>query len=179
MTWLQQAVALDQVTSGGTASPLPTELKDLVAQTAAILRTMVAEATDGLAAKGAMPRRPDIAKVGARNSAADLERIQALHDTAVDLGASCGVQKSAPPQSDGRLDVLAAGIADILARVRNIEAQPQPLPLVAAARAVTKRDDVGPADTTEATAHLLDNPHALSLLAIKMAQRNGQRFGRG
>ena len=38
-----------------------------------------------------MARR--VAKAGARNSAADLDRIQAVHDTSVELGAQCGSQK--------------------------------------------------------------------------------------
>ncbi len=39
-----------------------------------------------------MARR--VAKAGARNSAADLDRIQAVHDASVELGAQCGSQKA-------------------------------------------------------------------------------------
>ena len=175
LTWLQQAVALDQAAAGG-SSPVPGDLKDLVAQTAAILRQMIDEATADMAAKRHVPGRP-VAKVGARNSAADLERIQMLHDTAVDLGATCAAHKSVTPQMEKSFDALAASVADILARVRNIEAQPQPLPLGPATRAIAKRDDA--ADPSVVVEHLLDDPNALSLLAIKYAQRSGRRFGRG
>lgn len=44
---------------------------------------------DSYKAAGAAAGKPSFGKVGARNSAADLERIQNVHDTAVALGASC------------------------------------------------------------------------------------------
>lgn len=175
LTWLKEAVAVGQAAGGG-ASSVPDDLQDLVARTAAILEQMVAEATADAVGKAAAGRRT-VAKVGARNSAADLDRIQSMHDTAVDLGATCSARKSATATMEKRFDALAASLADILARVRNIEAQPSPLPVATAARAVAKRDDgVGEGATVD---HLLDDPHALSLLAIKYAQRAGRRFGRG
>ena len=179
LTWLQQAVALDQAAAGAAPSAVPAELKDLVVQMASILRIMVAEATDDVTAKAYAPRRSAVMKTGARNSAADLERIQTMHDTAVELGAACGAQKHMSPQFDKRFDAIATGLADILVRVRNIEAQPQPLPLATAARVVAKHDETSGDDPVKTAEHLLENPHALSLLAIKIAQRNGQRFGRG
>ncbi len=39
-------------------------------------------------------------KIGARNSKADLERIQRMHDTSVELGASCGAQDGAAADAD-------------------------------------------------------------------------------
>jgi hypothetical protein len=70
-----------------------------------------------------------------------------------------------------RLDRLDAMLADLLKRVKNIEAQPQPLPLSGAARAVSKGQE---ADAS--LEKLLADPDALSLLAIKIAQRNGRSF---
>jgi hypothetical protein len=61
-----------------------------------------------------------------------------VHDTAVDLGASCGAQKSAGTTLGKKLDRLDAVLADLLKRVKNIEAQPLPLPIAGTARAVSK-----------------------------------------
>jgi hypothetical protein len=74
-----------------------------------------------------------------------------------------------------RFDTLAATIADVLERVKKIEDQPLPLPLAGPLRAVAKHEDIGvesgQSDTVE---HLLSDPTALSVLAIKLAQRNGR-----
>ncbi len=110
-------------------------------------------------------------KTGARNSGADQERIQHVHDTAVDLGATCGTQKSAGGSLVKRLDSLDAVLADLLKRVKNIEAQPLPLPIAGSARAVSKTED-----SDANLEKLLADPEALSLLAIKLAQRNGRSF---
>ncbi|WP_297299243.1 hypothetical protein [uncultured Methylovirgula sp.] len=160
-----------------------TQLHALVQQAHAILQAMVMDEDDdsaadedadadeaplGLSAKRAMAL---FGKAGARNSAADLDRIQHVHDTAVELGATCGAQKSAGAMLGSRLDRLDAVLDDLLKRVKNIEAQPMPLPLAGAPRAVAKNED-GEANLEK----LLADPEALSLLAIKLAQRNGRSF---
>ena len=138
------------------------------------------------------PREPTlqpIGKVGARNSAADLARIQAMHDTAVELGATCAAHKhvgAAGPDVRAGLDLvkadmdklfaglgdqLAKSVADLSARLEAIERQPMPLPLAMAARAVDKGEDGLSAERVDA---LLTDPGTLSLLAIKLAQRQGR-----
>jgi HK97 family phage prohead protease len=55
------------------------------------------------------------AKIGARNNQTDLERIQNVHDTAVELGASCpGAQDAADaePDNDGDEESATADTAD-------------------------------------------------------------------
>lgn len=114
----------------------------------------------------------DLAKAGARNSAADLARIQAMHDTAVDLGAECRAHKRAPAsdvdlaaQVQSLVRTVSAGFADMSKRLAAIESQPQPLPF-SAPRAIAKYEDASALQDG-----LLEDPAALSLLAIKLAQR--------
>ena len=131
----------------------------------------------------------DVAKVGARNSAEDQARIQDMHDTSVALGATCHAIKvqAAPDLAKFHDDVarlgddlvkrvdrlgetLAKALADMAARLKAIEDQPLPLPLAGPSRAVSKHEDGG-GDRLES---LLDDPETLSLLAIKLAQRQRQ-----
>lgn len=116
-------------------------------------------------------RRFAIEKVGARNSAADQTRIQAMHDTSVELGAECAAHKATgggdlAKRFDRLADQLTTSLADLSARLKRIEDQPQPLPFANAPRAVAKHED-----GTDGLDTLLADPHALSLLAIKLAQR--------
>ena len=143
-------------------------------------------------AGGAGPAPPEpapepVGKVGARNSAADQARIQAMHDTAVDLGAACAAHKQVGrPDFEAGLDLvkadmgrlfaglgdqLAKSVADLSARLEAIERQPMPLPLAMSARAVDKVEDGLSAERVDA---LLADPGTLSLLAIKLAQRQGR-----
>ncbi len=129
-----------------------------------------------------------IVKVGARNSEADLARIQKLHDTAVDLGATCGAQKivrvdlakdfdlakhlDLAKHFDLLTDRLTKTIDDLSRRLKTVEDEPRPLPHAMRARAVTKSEDGGIDAGIDA---MLADPSALSLLAIKLAQRQGAR----
>ena len=79
--------------------------------------------------------------------------------------------KDAGAVLDKRLDRLDAMLADLLKRVKNIEAQPLPLPLSGATRTVSKGEE-----RDAGLENLLADPDALSLLAIKLAQRNGRSF---
>jgi len=126
------------------------------------------------------PFTKDVSKAGARNSEADLARIQAMHDTSVELGAACGApQKMAHADHhalEKRFDALASMLADVLARVKKIEDQPLPLPLSGRTRTISKQDDGRlNADENDPVEKMLADPQALSLLAIKLAQRRGQR----
>ena len=122
-------------------------------------------------------RLEPVGKVGARNSSEDLARIQAMHDTAVELGATCDAEKSLHRHGGDltkrfdRLDaLLTTTLADLGQRLAKVEAQPMPLPFAMQARPVAKHEDG--LDATVAT--LLDDPATLSLLAIKLAQRQGR-----
>ncbi len=136
------------------------------------------------------PRLGEAAKIGARNSAPDQARIQALHDTAVDLGATCGAHKGAGGDElakrfealaqkfdgvaghfDGWTDRLTKTLDAIVARLKAVEEQPQPLPFAMQARAVGKQDERGSDGSPSRFDDLLADPGALSLLAIKLAQR--------
>ena len=125
-------------------------------------------------------------KAGARNNAEDQARIQAMHDTAVDLGAACAANKRLDPQpvdlakhfdrlSDlltmSFTDLLAKSLGDLSARLKVVEEQPQPLPFAMRARAVDKGEDGVGEERLDA---LLADPSVLSLLAIKLAQRQGR-----
>lgn len=191
---LQNAAAVE-ATKEGDGSAVPAQLKDLLQRASVILRAMVTEETDELdddhpmTPAGPQSGRPmaprqsaqhqvaqhhvaQIAKAGARNSAADLTRIQTMHDTSVELGAQCGSQKSMRGALEKRFDELAGKIDDLLLRVKNIESQPLPLPLAGRPRAISKREDGGLRDE-DSIEKLLADPDSLALLAIKMAQRNG------
>jgi len=74
-----------------------------------------------------------------------------------------------------RIDLLSTMLEDVLQRVKNIEKQPLPLPLTGGPRVVAKHED-GFADlhATGTIDSMLTDPEALSILAIRLAQRNGR-----
>ncbi|MGB6174911.1 MAG: hypothetical protein WBF43_00900 [Methylocella sp.] len=184
LDWLQNASASEEMTEQDD-SGVPGELRDLVARASAILRTMVSEETAELAQDGASQppmtmfaaplKAAPLIKIGARNNEKDQARIQHVHDTSVELGAVCETQKVMRGGLEKRFDVLAEAIADVLRRVKNIEEQPLPLPLLGQRRAISKADDAGGNALDDGGIEkLLANPDALSILAIKLAQRNGR-----
>ena len=189
LDWLQNASASEEMT-GQDESGVPGELRDLAGRASAILRTMVSEETAELAQDGASQppmtmfaaplktapqKTPRLIKIGARNNENDQARIQQLHDTSVELGAICETQKVMRGRLEKRFDVLAETIADVLRRVKNIEEQPLPLPLLGQPRAISKAEEAGgDAHDGGGIEKLLANPEALSVLAIKLAQRNGR-----
>ncbi|MGH6830206.1 MAG: hypothetical protein ACREDG_03525, partial [Methylocella sp.] len=183
LDWLQNASASEE--TGQDDSGVPGELRDLAGRAAAILRTMMSEETADLAQDGASLapmtmfaaplKTAPLIKIGARNNEKDQARIQHLHDTTVELGAVCETQKVIRGGLEKRFDVLAEAIADVLRRVKNIEEQPLPLPLLGQPRAISKAEDAGgDAHDGGGIEKLLANPEALSVLAIKLAQRNGR-----
>ena len=122
------------------------------------------------------PKEP-VAKVGARNSADDLTRIQAMHDASVELGATCDVGKGFHDHGGDlakRFDALTAlltnTLTDLGQRLAKVEAQPMPLPFAMQARPIAKHED----GLDRQVETLLDDPGALSLLAIKLAQRQAR-----
>lgn len=97
-----------------------------------------------------------------------------MHDAMVDLGAVCTTQKIMRGGLEKRFDALAETLADVLRRVKNIEEQPLPLPLAGRSRMIAKAEDIIDPGSSDAMEKLLTNPDALSVLAIKLAQRNGR-----
>jgi phage head maturation protease len=111
----------------------------------------------------------DLYKAGARNSQADLARIQAIHDQAAALGACCSGAPLAADEDDPEdddddgadatqdgIEKRAAGIAtalqsldrtvrDLASRLAALEARP--LPAKGALRTVAKGQDLGDYDT--------------------------------
>ena len=103
---------------------------------------------------------PDVEKAGARHEKADLERVQSLHDTAVDLGASCAGASDENAEDDDddggdenddaeklvkRSDVekLLTIVESQGARIAALEAQPVGGgPVLRGARTITKSGEV-------------------------------------
>ncbi len=192
--------AVAEAAKEGGGSQVPAQLKQLLLQAADVLRAMTAEETGelddhapGMPAPDMIASQPaatrsmaqmakhfsgEMSKLGTRNSADDLARIQAVHDTTVELGAHCGAEKMmrgglAHPALEKRFDDLNGKLDDLLKRVKNIESQPLPLPLAGRPRSVAKAEDGGLRDEANIEDMLAD-PDRLALVAIKLAQRNGR-----
>jgi len=118
-----------------------------------------------------------LAKVGARHGKADLERVQTLHDTAVELGADC----PAAAKRDATAEPLLRQVADLTKRLAIIEAQPMPAKGVTKIVAVGKEQDAGgagaAAETVDAFIARLaamtpdKRSHELTKLALRLPQR--------
>jgi len=166
------------------------ELYDLVARLAELLRTTLdgqgsndlddGNSNDPMAMfavplETAPPRVFAALKAAAQNTGADQSKIQRLHNTSVELGAVCEAKKGARGGLEKRFDALADALSDVQQRLKNIGEQPLPLPFLGAPRAVSKTEDAGGSDDEGgALEKLLADPGALSVLAIKLAQRNGR-----
>ena len=98
-------------------------------------------------------------KVGARNSSADMKRIQTMHDHAVDLGAACGAKDDAADKGAGGGDMQKAlnAATDALAkfevqakadrealekRIKTLEDQPAPTRVNAVLKVVTRGQQI-------------------------------------
>ncbi len=77
----------------GDASPLPERLKEAVVMLAEILKEMVSEETAELTGEAATMQMAasanELRKAGARNSKADMEKLQTMHDMMMEMGATC------------------------------------------------------------------------------------------
>jgi len=115
---------------------------------------------------GPQPEEAPTAKVGARNSAADLDRIQAAHDQMVALGATCGGAAETKVGADDdlakaladnerltrlveaqgpRIEALGQTIETLQKRIEAVAATPAaPKAIAGLARAVSKAEDVNP-----------------------------------
>ncbi|HEV2162214.1 MAG TPA: HK97 family phage prohead protease [Stellaceae bacterium] len=129
----------------------------------------------------------DLAKAGRRNSAADLDRIQQIHDTSVELGASCAHAPAATePGADDpakaargdlakhaslaeRLDALAREVAAQRTLLTKLAAAPAPPKYAVAARVVDKSED--------GVAKRADDEPKTALDAIRKSHRHPIRVG--
>lgn len=167
------------------------KLRDIIERASAMLRAMGVEETseikdEGSAAersigvreaseKAARPRKSGLAKMDPISTTRDHACAQQVHDMALELGAVCGAEKAMPSGLEKRFDALSASIGEMLQRIKHIEEQPLPLPLSGRARAISKHEDgSGDSQPGDAIEALLSDPHGLSVLAIKLAQRNGR-----
>lgn len=100
---------------------------------------------------------------------------QYQHQTIGDHIAYAPATESSRWRIEKRFDRLAAMLADVLERVKHIEQQPLPLPFSNAQRPIAKHED-GIRNLHQETSidSLLGDPDALSILAIRLAQRNGR-----
>ena len=113
----------------------------------------------------------ELRKAGARNSAADLKRIQAVHDHSVSLGATCenaealddetnrggtGTNKAEPTAAltkiEGENADLRKSLTAMEERLKKIEAQPQPIRGVIKVVAVSKGEEGGMTDAEQLAA---------------------------
>ncbi|MEI6730964.1 MAG: hypothetical protein WCL30_06855, partial [Pseudomonadota bacterium] len=109
----------------------------------------------------------DLDKAGSRNSKADLDKIQSMHDNTVALGADCGAAKHDHSSDIAKFDKLAGDFAELEKsfnaekeknealekRVKELEASPAAPKAVL--KVVGKSDDlgtVGKADASEPAA---------------------------
>jgi HK97 family phage prohead protease len=119
-----------------------------------------------------------LAKVGARHSKSDLERVQKLHDTSVELGADC---PAAAKRAAAAEPLLLRQLADLTKRVAVIEAQPMPPKGVTKLVAIGKEQDLGGAaagaETVDGFVARLaamtpdKRSHELTKLALRLPQR--------
>jgi hypothetical protein len=121
-----------------------------------------------------------IAKAGARHSAADKDRLQAAHDHLVALGADCSGNKAAPTGDVTKAAPtdLEKQLADALARITLLEAQPMPRPGTVTLKTVSKSEDKvdGDSQTLFAESDLIKNADGSVNLAasmVKLSQRLG------
>lgn len=128
-----------------------------------------------------------LAKAGARHSAADMARLQGIHDHSVSMGASCGAEKVAPSELQKRadealqkLESLEKAVASLTGerdalqkKVAELEAIPLPPKGVARDVTVTKAADNDAAARAAATTIELPNPAThpkeFSLAVMKLA----------
>jgi hypothetical protein len=202
--WATQGVALLQAMVAAEMSDLMDDAPTDAAMALAA-DTLTDTAYDALvkAVAADSPAGRALAKVGARNSRADQERIQRMHDDACGLGATCGAAEKA---AGGSLDKGGAAIEAVRAELAKMTGQrdalqktltdevlpqiaalakmvgDQPVPRHLVGRAVTKgsEGDTGSSDIPSADAirdHLAKmSPEARADLLIKVSHQNPQHL---
>ena len=149
LQWLQECCASEADWEGDN-SPIPAELRNIILALSGTLKGMVAEETKELTAAKAdggsepNPGTDTIEKAGNRNNKADQDRVQKMHDMAIELGASCGDSEKLHKHDDVTkvqkelTDTLEKNV-QLEKRVKELEAMPQPAK--AALKVVEKSDD--------------------------------------
>lgn len=186
---LKDAGALNESVENGGAGGRD-DMRGLIASALAILGALADDASIEAAegegdgpepmqlALAADRRGAPLSRAGACNREAGQDRAQKLHDAATQPGAESNARNSAAGGLEKKFDTLAATLADVLQRVKAIEAQPLPLPFAGHPRAIAKSEDAGADPRADSLEKLLLDPEALSVLAIKLAQRNGRSLMR-
>ncbi|MCI0468062.1 MAG: hypothetical protein L0Y57_13865 [Beijerinckiaceae bacterium] len=188
LEWLQSSGVIEDP-DARLSFAAPDELRDLAAQIAEFLRAVLDDEPSKNMEEGASEpsmklfaaplktpslRPAKMLKGSAGDTGKDQGRLQHLHDISVELGAVCEARKGVLGILDKRFDVLAETLADVLQRLKSIEEQPLSLPFLGPHRAVSKAEESSGGGDGGAIETLLANPGALSVLAIKLAQRNGR-----
>jgi hypothetical protein len=188
LDWLKDT-AENSGTDGEDGADGAGELANLAGRVSMILRTLAPRAAEEGENQGAAQTEASRSKASLRAGAAAAAhsrgkaqsgapsrgKAKIAHDASVQLGAVWDSQKAAAGELEKRFDALSETLADVLRRVKNIEEQPLPLPYLGHARAVSKgADGLLSGNESSAAEELLSNPEALSVLAIKLAQRNGR-----
>lgn len=88
-----------------------------------------------------------LAKVGARNSGADLTRMQKIHDSIVELGAACGMKPEKHEPNGDLAKMVTDAVAPLHKMIEDQAAQlkklaDQPAPTMLRLRAVAKGDEM-------------------------------------
>lgn len=222
LEWLQQSTEWERDYEHD-ESTVPDEIKEDIANICATLRHMVEEETqellndeeteelgellemahapNGLAkaveiirGNAEMAKVADaLAKTGARHSKADLDRVQQMHDTSVELGAMCGDADADKVVASGDLAKLAAENAALRAsqdeavtllktmtqRVERMGAdleviKAQPMPGGPAQLTIVSKEDEGRAAADHLTKMAAENPEVLAMALIKASQQQGR-----
>lgn len=111
----------------------------------------------------------DLQKAGARNSKSDSEKIQAVHDHAVGLGADCSGTKADAGKSAETENLLKI-IDDLTGRIEKIEKQPMKKSIL---RVVSKGDEINKLEAPKT--EITDDDDATSALK-KIHMSGGSRL---
>lgn len=167
LTSLALGAAFDAKSDGDDASSLPADLVAWIAKGAELMSQMTVEnLTDQVAAlktavaglpgtRSETPAADVIEKAGRRNSAADLSKLQAIHDHACSLGAVCGdpIAKAQTGANDEAIAKATAGLekaqgdlaavtAERDAALKKLASLPVKDDVISKAVSIDKADDV-------------------------------------
>lgn len=128
----------------GDGSPVPARLKMACDELGMILCEMCDEETGEMADADKAALADALQKAGARHSKADLDRLQAIHDHSVGMGAQCASEKLAPNDALAKrlnvpVDTLDAAIEKLLDKAKKWDELPAPTK--GRVRIVAREDD--------------------------------------
>ena len=188
----------------GDNSPVPMKLTELLEQMQPLLASWLSEEVnemlgkpqmfdaDGVGTPMTKAADGDLAKAGARNSKADQNKLQEMHDHSVALGATCtGAEKVASGEdmqkmadANSRLEKMVVAQTDLLKEMteRLVRIEDQPVGVMPARAdmsglsSVSKAADAGNGDMTlDRAQELLKNatPDQLAMAAIRLSHNTG------